>query len=89
MQGKQSEHRDAYPLRELSLTHSSGGFTAYVCEQTAPESLPAWLAWLLARFPRPRSVHREGATGEGSAVEDIHGALRCVAIWSRDDAKAP
>ena len=30
--------------------------------EMAMSGLPAWLAWLTARFPRPRFVDREGAT---------------------------
>ena len=55
---------------------------------TAISGLPARLARLTAWFPRPRFVDREGAAGQGRAVEGVYGRLRRAAVRHLDEAKA-
>ena len=57
-------------------------------DATARVGLLARLAWLPARFARPRFIDREGAAGQGRAVEGINGRLRCAGIRHLDEAKA-
>ena len=56
---------------------------------TAISGLPSRLARLTAWFPRPRFVDREGAAGQGRAVEGVYGRLRRAAVRHLDEAKAP
>ena len=41
------------------------------------------------RFSRPRFVDREGAAGQGHAVEGVNGTLRCAVVRHLDEAKTP
>ena len=50
--------------------------------------LPAGLARLTARFPRPRFVDRKGAAGQWCAVEGVNGAVRRAAVRHLDEGKA-
>src|SRR5262245_48455791 len=56
---------------------------------TALDGLPTRLAWLPARLARPRFIDREGAAGQGRAVEGVNGRLRRAVVRHFDEAKAP
>jgi hypothetical protein len=58
-------------------------------DATARVGLPARLAWLPARCSRPCFVDREGAAGQGQAVEGVNGALHRLAVWHLDEARTP
>ena len=58
-------------------------------KETVPGGLPTWLAWLPARFTRPRFVDREGAASQGRAVEGVYGTLRCAGVRHLNEAKTP
>ena len=58
-------------------------------DATSRVGLPARLAWLPARCLRPCFVDREGAAGQGQAVEGVNGALHRLAVWHLDEARTP
>ena len=65
--------------------HHSGAMDQRDELEEARTHLPARLAW----FPRSRFVDREGATGQGRAIEGVNGRLRCAVVRHLDEAKAP
>src|SRR4030095_5480147 len=76
--------RAGYAVPPHVLLAPCGGTAA-----TAISGLRARLARLTAWFPRPRFVDREGAAGQGRAVEGVYGRLRRAAVRHLDEAKAP
>src|SRR5207244_5583748 len=57
--------------------------------ETVLSGLPARPAWLPARFSRSPFVDREGAAGQGCAVEGVHRRLRRAVVRHLDEVKAP
>jgi hypothetical protein len=55
----------------------------------ASARLPARLAWFSAWLSRPCCIDREGAAGQGRAVERVNGPLRRGAVRHLDEAKTP
>ncbi len=72
----------------LALVRVGAGACGGTAETTL-SGLPAGLAWLTPRFPRPRFVDCERAAGEGRAVEGVNGRLRRVTVRHLDEAKTP